>query len=105
MVFIPSLNTKLVGYVLQTSASGGRPCVVLDFVPDTVPTVVGKWRNSYPEALDHNEDLRLRIMALEDGIYFVRPWNTRTKDIGYVDKNSVIEMKGCSENPEKSAPV
>ncbi|GHT99976.1 hypothetical protein FACS1894154_08190 [Betaproteobacteria bacterium] len=85
LAFIPFPSAVLAGSVLQASASGGRHCVTLTQSSGLVEV----------DDMKHGVTSKLRIMALMDGKYYVRPSGVETKNISFVNQSDIIELKEC----------
>jgi len=97
---IPPVGGALAGYALQTSASGGRACVVMKWATD-MPTVL---------AVLHNPDAQyfsvpLRILADSDGAYLVRAFDAKKPaPVYFVPHAAVGGIDECLHMNPSNAP-
>lgn len=87
---LPPLNHFFVGYVMQSSATGGRGCTVFTWKEkaDVLPGL--KQGGQGPQSVP------LRVPMAIPGTYFVRPWDgSWGKDIAQVPAADVAKASNC----------
>ncbi|RSF01082.1 hypothetical protein EGU54_17060 [Achromobacter aegrifaciens] len=88
---LPPLNHFLVGYVMQSSATGGRGCTVFTWKEKADVLKGLKQYGQGPQSVP------LRVPMAIPGIYFVRPWDgSWSTDIALVSVTDVAKASKCS---------
>ncbi|MGF6125091.1 hypothetical protein QF019_000280 [Pseudomonas frederiksbergensis] len=85
----PPSSSKLAGFALQVTASGGRNCTVMNFSADSksIEAITDPAKPGYSRPL--------RVVAEVDGVYFVRLWRTESKAVQFVPRASVTGVDAC----------
>lgn len=86
----PPTASKLMGAVLQLTASGGRACAVLTWSPDNPAVTDGV---SNPEMSSQSK--KLRILIDLDGYYLVRPHGVAGKKVHFIPRDIVSSIDEC----------
>lgn len=86
----PSTGAMLASYPIQVTASGGHPCAVFTWTPNASAAT-----QYLSEQAAARYSGNLRILALADGTFFVRPWKTDSKAVFFVPVASVAKLDEC----------
>lgn len=90
LLLLTPVSSKLAGFALQVTASGGRACTVLRWTPDAA-AITKLFEDPKRKGYSQN----LRIWNSDDGYYQVRPFNVATKEIWFIPRASVAGVDGC----------
>ncbi|CAM3527417.1 hypothetical protein BOSP111201_10260 [Bordetella sputigena] len=89
---MPPFSHFLVGYVMQSSATGGRGCTV--FTWTSTADVLDDLRQDGRGA----RSVKLQIPMATPTVYFVRPWDgTWNKDVAPISLGNVAKVSGCAK--------